>query len=468
MLSSLARSARRFAPACVVSVAAIAAFATPGVANAERFAKCSEGTAINGEGSTLQELAQKEVWAPGYAKFCPGAGAVTYNTKGKTGSGKGMENWYALKEFGPEAQAFVGTDNAPNAEIKTKIQEQQTAEGKGKLLTIPTLQAAVAIIVHLPKGCTVKTELAPGKKWHVLTLNPKQVEEIFVAKKTKFSQLTSGKTNVYEGAECTKAKKESHITRVVREDGSGTTATLKKWLEIVNGKAAKVVEGKTWLESAEEPPANTIWPEEKTDPVVRGNGSGGVVTKAEATEASIGYVNLANARKGAGFAAGGEGKEEFWALLANGQKEEVEAKKVVSYVSPATNAEEAAKGQANCTGIEYVTIDEKTGKAEKGKFPPPSVESTWNLVTAEQKQKKYPLCGFTYDLGLTEYKHFPGATEGEVTAAGDYLEYALSTAAEGGQTLLDKNQDYLGLPENENAKKNVLLIAQNGAKQIDY
>jgi ABC-type phosphate transport system substrate-binding protein len=477
MLSILTR-ARRLAPACVLSAAAVVALAAPGAANAvERFPSCAEGTAINGEGSTLQESAMQKVWAPGYKTFCPGAGAVTYNTKGKTGSGPGMENWYELHEFGPEAQAFVGTDNPPAEAIEKKIEERETPVGSAKVLTIPTLQAAVTLIVHLPEGCTVESEPQPGVHVNRLLLPEKKIEEIFDRKVTKWSKLTNGKKtkvpylNVFAGAECTKAKQESEITRVVRLEGSGTTATFKKWLELVNGKAEKLDCGVTWLEGGEEPPANTCWPEEGKG-FVRGKGSGGIVKEVEGHVGSIGYVNLANARGGAKLIPpeGGEGKNEFWAEIENKETTKVEGLTYKLYADPATNGDEAEKADANCAENEYVTINPATGKPEKGKFPPSSTEKLWNTVTSETKQKHYPLCGFTYDLGLTSYKSVEGfgATKGEATAAGDFLEFVDGTKAGEGQTLIAEKQDYLGLPTTPKKEKNVQLIAQEGAKKVGF
>ncbi len=484
MLSLSTRAARRLVPACVLSVAAVAALGAPGVASAERLAKCTEGSEVNGEGSTLQEAAMKEVWAgtgpKGYntagnknPKACPGGPAVTYNTKGKTGSGKGMENWYALEEYGPKAQAFVGTDNPPNKEIKEKIEAEGTG---GKVLTIPTLQAAVALIVHLPTGCTA--EAAPGTEprptLNRLVLGQKTVESIFTRKITKWSKIKDGKDKLV-GAGCTKAIQESEITRVVREDGSGTTATFKKWLELVNGKgeaaAGKVCDAakETWLECGEEPPANTKWPEEGVK-LVRGNGSGGVIKKVEETPGSIGYVNLANARKSAAMVppAGGEGTGEFWVELENGKTETVEGKKLKIFTDPADNGDVAAKSKANCAATEYVNINPVTGKAEKGKFPPPTTEELWNRVSAEKKETNYSLCGFTYDLALTKYNGFKGTEVSEATTAGDFLEFVLNAEAEGGQKLIEEEKDYEALPTNAVEAKNVLKIAQKGAEKAQF
>lgn len=91
-----------------------------------------------------------------------------------------------------------------------------------------------------------------------------------------------------------------------------------------------------------------------------------------------------------------------------------------------------------------------------------------SLVSAEKKELNYPFCGFTYDLALTKYSGFKGATEGEATTVGDYLEWVLNSAAEGGQTLIGEETDYLGVPNTGLKGKKVLEIAQAGAKKIGF
>jgi ABC-type phosphate transport system substrate-binding protein len=382
-----------------------------------------------------------------------------------------MENWYELNEFGPEAQAFVGTDNPPNEAVKNKIEARGTG---GKVLTIPTLQASIAIIVHLPTGCTAEaTKGGPGATpIKRLVLSQHSVEALFRGVDTKWTQVKDGGDKLVG---CTKAVQETAIKRVVREDGSGTTATFKKSLELINGKgeaeAGKVCNDAktlTWLQCAEEPPANTVWPKEAED--LRGNGSGGVIEKVELTPSSVGYVNLANARagKGHGVLPGGEGQAGFWAPVENGHTEVVggTAKKI--YADPANNGDNATAGKANCEETEYVAIVPKSGKAEKGKFPPSSTEKVWNIVSAEKKETHYSFCGFTYDLALTKYNGFSGATVGEATTAGDFLEFVLNAASEGGQKLIGENHDYEALPTNAEPKKNVQKIAQEGAAKVQF
>jgi ABC-type phosphate transport system substrate-binding protein len=254
--------------------------------------------------------------------------------------------------------------------------------------------------------------------------------------------------------------------------GGPKSPIFKKWLMVVNNKNEPVVNGKTWLESAEEPPANTLWPEEAASPVIRGQGSGGMVAKVEETPGSIGYVNLANARRGNGLVppqggergAAEEGAPSFWVDVEN--KIEVNGKKVGA--DPATNGDVAAKAQSNCMSTDYVTIDSKTGKVERGDSTPDSTLLPWNHVTADTVQTKYPLCGLSYDLALTEYEEFPATTKSEATTAGDFLEYVVNSEAEGGQAAINGNWDFMGLPRNGAPQGDVLKIAQEGASEIGF
>jgi ABC-type phosphate transport system substrate-binding protein len=485
------RGARRLARACALSVAAVAALTGPSAASAERLASCREGTPINGEGSTLQEFPQKKIWgevsAEAYnavtqtnAKACPGGPEIMYNTRQKTGSSEGTENWYELDEFGPETEAFAGTEIPPPFEnpeeqlIREKV-EAQSESGvltNRDLLTIPTLQYAIAIVVHLPTGCTAESGVASSPKR--LVLSDSELEKIFTRKVTKWSQIKEAGDKLV-GSACTKTVQAAQIIRVVREDGSGTTAAFKKWLELVNGKgdtvAGEVCDSakQTWLECAEEPIANDHninWPEEETD-LLRGDGDGGLIEKVEEIPGTIGYALLANARAGKGrfegfqpATGGGEGTEEFWAEVENGKK---------VYSEPSTDGDVEAKAKSNCEYTDYVEIDRKNGKAEKGTGVPESSETSWNLVSAEKQEKNYTLCGFSYDLALADYHEYAahGATEAEATTVGDYVEWVLNDEADGGEALIEKETDYLGLPRKE-GRGDVLRIAQEGAAKIGW
>jgi ABC-type phosphate transport system substrate-binding protein len=421
----------------------------PGVASAGFTAKHCEGASIKGNGATLQKKAQ-EIWN---AEFNNKAleGACALNGKGEpkvaytgTGSGPGLESWGAgagagAGKFGA-GNNYVGTDEPPNLEQKEQIEKEGSG---GKLLTIPVVQAAVAIIVHLPKGCTVNNKVVPGR----LLLSNASLEKIF------HGTLTSW-TSIKDGKEKLKGKKGScnaPIKRVVRKEGSGTTSIFKKYLNIAE-PTEFLVEGSltTWKKLAEAT-SNTIWPEEKADPVIPGKGGGGVVAAVAATESTIGYANLADARASFGAPTG----EMFWAVIENGSIKKGKKGQPI-FADPASNGEVPAKGSANCSETLYTDGVHK--------FPPETTEKLWNEVTTALSEPHYTICGFSYDLSVTKFEGFgkgEAAIDPGSRTASDYLKFEL----EGGQKLLEGN-DYLGLPEN--AAGHILKIAQEGAAKISF
>jgi ABC-type phosphate transport system substrate-binding protein len=439
----------RFASAAAVAAASAVVCIAPNAASAA----CT-GDNIEGQGSSLQELAQNNVWRPHFNAKCVGTEQVT-GYKG-TGSGAGLATWGVGKlehNFG-DSFAFVGTDQPPNPTQKAEI---ELFSGGGKVLSIPTLQAAVSIDINLPTGCE-KAESGKGKKIvGKLALTQKQVERVFAHTLTKWSELEGGGAeNKILPAGCAEGKT---ITRVVREDGSGTTAILKKFLFEINREPVDPETGETWNELAEKN-KNLPWPEEKVD-LVRAKGGKAVAKKVTETAGSIGYANLADARATHLYTpegGAGAGTKVFWALLQNNPKSEKK------FIDPATNGEENAVGNSNCGGEKYVDL---SAEGKKAKFPPESTELPWNEVTAELKAKNYSLCGFTYDLSLTKFSgtesQGAAATATEVETIKNYIGYILGT----GQTDLNNN-DYLGLPNSGSIKKNPLLIAQVGQEKIAF
>jgi len=430
-------SARRLASAVAVSAVSAVAFALPA-------ASASASTSIRGQGSTLQELAQNNVFIPGFnAKEATGL-KDTVEVYSGTGSGAGLEAW---GNNGHPAEyntwEYVGTDQPPNPTQKTAI---ETKAGGATVLSIPTLQAAVAIIIQLPEGCT-SADSSDTKAPHRLVLNNVTLEGIFAHKITKWSQIKEGGDKLLPLG-CEAAHEE--ITRVVREEGSGTTAILKKYLYQINSGAVDGV--KTWNNLAEEN-KNLSWPEEGVN-LVRGKGSGGVVTKVTETDGSIGYVNLANAYS----KFHGEGGTLFWAWVQkNGiattkpSYENPEKPKVVKKV--------AQEGTSNCAGDIYVN-------GVGAKFPPKKTSEAWNEVSSSPKNKKYSLCGFTYDLSLNGFTKIEPAlqpTGEQITEVKNYFAYMLG---EGGAQFATNQQDYEGLPTNSNPEKNVKKIAEEGQAEI--
>lgn len=437
-------SARRLATACAATAASALAIMVPGAASAS--ASCS-GANIKGQGSSLQENAQHDVFIPGFSAFTGCVGTEEITEYHGTGSGPGIASWGVGEtehNFGPN-NAYVGTDQPPNPTQKGEIEKF----AKAKLLSIPTIQAAITIVMHLPTGCT---SAVSGKKHNIkrLALNQKTVEEIFAGTLTKWSEIKDGHDE-FLPAGCAEGKE---LTRVVRKEGSGHTAILKKFLNEVN--PAVLSDGKTWNQLAEEN-KNLGWPDETVSPEnpIRAAKGIGVAEKVATTPGTVGYSGVADSREVPAYKpenGGGEGGAIFWAQLQNKPGAE-------KYSDPATNGEANEKGEANCAGEKYVN-------GVGAKFPPKSTEESWYEVTAALKQKNYPICGFTYDLSLVGFKEAnstEATSEAEITTVKNYFGYMLGT----GQTELLKS-DYLGLPNVGSIKKNVLLIAKAGQAEIKY
>jgi ABC-type phosphate transport system substrate-binding protein len=431
--------ARSLASALAISALSAVAFIAPGTASA---AGCT-GAAIKGNGSSLQANAQKEIWGPAFNLACEGTGKETVEYE-STSSGKGLASWWVghstekFKGFGA-GNAFVGTDQPPNEAQEKEILEKESLGTGAKVLSIPVLQAAVALPIHLPEGCTA----SGGKKGKVkrLVLSDVTLQGIFAHTITTWGSVP--------GIAGTTACKAAPIVRIVRKEGSGTTAIVKKFLFEINKEAVDGSE--SWNELAEKN-ENLNWPDE-TEGLEKAEKGTGIATKVATTPGTIGYANLNEVRQNASFVppAGGESEPTFWAeLQSKGSK----------YEDPSTDGETAAAASAKCANEAYVSLN-KTGK--QGKFPPASTEDVWNEVTASKVQKaSYPLCGFTYDVSLTDFAAFGETSAAEVETLKSYFGYVTST----GQSALT-GHDFLSLPSGKKGG-NVLKIAQEGIAKIAF
>jgi ABC-type phosphate transport system substrate-binding protein len=449
-------SARRLASACILPAAAVAALVAPGAASASLGTQCS-GSPIGGQGSSLQKLAQ-EVWVPGFTtsadKYaCNG----TQGSKGSpklfaynpSGSGAGLKSWGVGKaEHKYEAtNGYVGTDEPPNPTEKEEIEDNQSIEPHltKTLQTVPVIQAAVSIIVHLPTGCTATSTSNKGR----LVLDNTTLEGIYRGTIKTWGALKEG------GDKLTPSTCESDaITPVVRFDGSGTTHIFKKYLGLIYAGTFETEksESKTW-EAISEGPENTTWP--KAAGVIRPAEKGGskLAALVAATPGTIGYVNVAEARANPAFipapvGTGGPKTATFWAPLQdNGVVSEGE-----KYADPANNKDVDALDESNCSKEEYTN-----GEVA---FPPANVEESWFEVTTRTTEPKYTLCGLSYDLALTKYSQYPLTSKEEATTAENFLSFVLDTSSAGGGQFLIKKHDY------EPLVGTVLKEAQSGVRGV--
>ncbi len=415
------------------------------------------------------------------------------------GSGACLHGWGAEStepvKFGE--YGYCGTDEAPNPTQKAEIESHKVKGETKSLLTIPVLQGAVAVIVHLPAGCKAESEVEKGGKKDKLgrlALDDTSVEGIYAGTIKNWKQLlehqvADGNTaNDKLTCKGGVAEEEKRIIPVVRLDHSGTTHIFKAFLEQVNpsekiemeeypeevgGKktgcgAGKGPEEELWSEVAEAC-QNQRWPKEAE--IVRGTVSGnpGVVARVIEDESSVGYADLAVAREKNAFSAkcnvhptecGGEntpGTEtkvgtqstKFWAVV-----QDTATPEVAGYADPASNGDLEKSANSNCTATDY------TNNAGE-KFPPATTRESWSGAKAELVEKKYAICGLTYDLALRQYKYYPGTTKEEATSVENFLLWALNTK-EGGGGSLEKNTDYEKLPGA------IIFKSEGGVKQIGF
>lgn len=455
------------AGALVAAMAAVLAIGGIGASSALAAPTCVEdGTTITGRGSSLQKVAQQNIWAPAYNTACSATpNSVMYES---TGSGPGLSAWgfTALNGISPEF-GFIGTDDAPNlgnivtalaqapanstlteAEIETKIVMHERLAGTNALV-IPVAQTAIAVPIHLPEGCS----FVSGKG-----ITSTDLTEIFGGTYTSWSEVA----NLKGGEAC-----EKHITRVVRAEGSGTTYQFKNYLAsiVADGQGHNPHCGPTWAElrpiepgNAEEKP-NTSWPEGQTEseakgeecgrgtPVTRAAGGGAVVETVNSMEGAVGYASLSDVVNKGGTAA----------PIQNGVIE-----------GEPTYAEPSLAGNvANCEATEY-SVPETAQVAATGQ---PGTNVDWSTVfgadptIAERSETAYPLCTLTYDLAWDNYSGagFPTNPTTVTNTVKDYISEYILTAE--GQTAIN-GTGYSELPVGTGAGTNVLEAARFAAGMI--
>lgn len=460
-----ARTLRRVGVAAAGSALAALSLGAAGASAKGNPNQCSGGN-ITGQGAVVAKPAYLNVFDPAFnTSTNPFACSGTQGTLGKpvvsytaTSSGKGLESWGSaggVGSFGP-TNAFVVTEEAPNAAQKAAIEANETTPGSAvnSVLTIPVAQESIAVDVHLPAGCTATSTQFPGR----LVIGNATLEKIFNGSITNWLSITDGGdafTPSAKGGACDVA-----ITPVVRPDPAGATNVFKHYLGLINGSALPVTGGtnpeETWNELAQGT-QNIKWPTALKSISSAKTGDNAEIAQVVATAGSIGYSSLANARLNTAFQppAGGPNTAIFWAPIQNNGV--VGGAKVKqTFADPSTNNEIATPAKANCAKEKYTN-------GQGTKFPPASAQSDWSTVTTETKQKNYSLCTLVYQLALTKYSAYAASTSGEAQTVSDFLNWILQTKGTGaGQTLINENQDYEQLPAN------VVKISQKGQALITF
>ena len=428
--------------------------------------------------------------------------------------------------------AYCGTDEAPNATQKSEMESFKKGGEVKSIESIPVAQGAVAVIVHLPEGCKASSEIETGgKKVKLgrLVFDNSTIEGVYAGTIRSWKKLLADQTTGSDaiackgGTESTQSEEEKekgeelHIIKyenasgkevalkigvkagpaqeeeeiihaTVRLDHSGTTHIFKSYIEQINtspiemeaypetigGKAtgcgaAKNEELEKWDEVAEAC-QNQRWP--AAAKVVRGTEAGnpGVEKRVNQVQSSIGYGDLGSVRESGYFSKKGVGGEnrkgtetkvgeqntKFWAEV-----QDTATPSTSGYVEPATNGDVEAPARSNCEGTVYTN---EAGKA----FPPVNTRELWNGAKAELTEKKYAICGLTYDLLLRQYAYYPELGVESVgkpiaTAAHDFLLWAVNSNAEGGSNVtFFSTSDYQPLPATLRVK------AEKGIEEVGW
>jgi ABC-type phosphate transport system substrate-binding protein len=364
-------------------------------------------TDIRGEGSSLQRLAQ-EAWGGAFRTQCAERRSVSYAA---TGSGAGLAAWHADGHAGSVSESgdhFIGTDDAPTSVEVENIRAHANSAG---VAVIPVAQAAVAVIHGSVANCTIAS------------IDNRALEEVWAHRVTNWERVTPRPT----GTGCNKT-----ITRVVRQDKSGTTFQFKHYLWLVNEtrriRLAAEAE-RTWLE-LQSATDNVNWPDRETVSIPASSGGGALVTRVRETEGSIGYANLGDALGVANVTI---------VKVQNGR----EAGGEPTYAEP----KEAGAG-ANCANASY-RENLGRGNVVGEERTPITLALIWTDVYGSNPNIRgttYSICTLTWDVAVLNY-----ATAGYTSTIGTmvkhYLEYLLEPTggAERGQERA-KERNYGALP----------------------
>jgi ABC-type phosphate transport system substrate-binding protein len=435
---------------------------------------------IVGAGSSLQKIAQQEVWiekgaesfgSPGERwkkpEFCIADPPIVYNS---TSSGKGLALWGSVNKTLNEEElenskkvkeklvpSYVGTDVGPEGTETTgqignmDIAGENAAKELNGIVTVPVAQSAITVMVSTPLGCTVMAETGEHPR-----ISNQALEEEWFARGVKMSELIEG-VKFTGGTKC-----EVPPTLYARGAPSGTTCGFKNlFAHLKSGEPNE----KTWKEKTEtvekclkngEWPAGTGQTETFEGKSIEKGSQ--LVEAVWGTPGSVGYADLADARvkfaAGTGITEQTKGTEHYSSFVVEVGNTAFGKKKA------GTPPEEKTSGGSNCKKAGYAPAPSKL-----------AVNQTWSNVRQTSQvaggTENYPICTLTYDLAWHRYtfvssgKH--GGGEEAMNSVYSYLHYIVNLAAEnGGQGTPLTAKHYGLLPE---APENIQNLAKKGLEK---
>lgn len=470
-----------------------------------QYSRCADGSSafpgngIAGVGASTQSIAQNSPagtraagpyagWAYSFANYensvCQSPNFDAEPEYGPLGSGVGLAAMcvdganFAINPTTGKPYDFAATDIPPTtAQITSMNNCEGAAGGPLELHTIPLAQAAIAVIVHLPDGCTINAaDNAPaGNRFAILNQN---LEQAFAG-----DDSVTWSTLLPNSPSCS-----GSITRVVPyDDVSGVTFALADYLTQISpmggwygfldspyqpanwaalpgdtkSGATKLVFGGTT--SPDGNPNVCVTPPptgESTQLEQDCNGDGNVAGTVLDTPGSIGFVDLATAdtADGGAFDYPAKGTSStFWIPVQNNGA----GTKGATYEDPqAPSSGSNFTDAANCTGTDYST---PAGASD------PTLVSWADVIGSNPDESailgSYPICTLTYELAWNDSSLAYGdtaANDARASAVKGYIEYMLSNDyPDDGQNVLE-SLGYEALPTN------VLTVARNGAAAITW
>jgi hypothetical protein len=516
---------------CAAALMAVAAVAAPSPAHAAFTVAHCQGAPVEGQGSSAQNEAQNEFWSTTVwhgteeADGCTGsAPTVTY-----TGSGSGC----GIASIGGEAssvdcQGFTEAESKAAAEAKVAFRATTQFAGSDAPLTatqqlnadasggtkpglihqIPVTAFAVAIIVHFPDGCQLKspgtgpaangvgsenedtstggpndppggqTGDAAAKETLRVHITDEELEKIWDGTPQTWGNIVPqeqfGNALEVERIACAAVP----VTRIVRFDGSGTTFNFKSFLSLLPGAPTGL-----WTEA---PVAGDkqIWPEtfnaEKKVPspvnsstkicesanhiCTAAASKGGPLTEAVAANSgSIGYADLATSRKHGFYMEKEKNDHTYWIPVQTVSPEE--GNKVgTTYVEPTEKAESNTSSSpegADCTDADYRGYPTEGADPTLGDWEKSIATGATATAIKNDPTHSYPVCGLTYDFAWDDYATTYENTQAEQEKARTVKDYLQSIESTKGQFQVS-GHDYGTLP------LNIIKIAQIGVAAIDW
>lgn len=474
------------------------ALATQDAQAAFTLRRCEGAAGVGGRGASFQATLHTR-FKTFYERSigCPGATGPVYTSTG-SGDGKAALGAGGRLRDGSEpgrgvrlaTVSFGAADEAPTpTELATMNAGPTAATGDdGRLRTIPVATGASVFILHAPEGCDLsdvanRTDGATGSIGDTgdrassftqrIRLTGERVEAVFGgdADAATWGQIAPGirgdPTGISGGDQTHAAEGNCAnvpVRRIVRSDRSGTTYGWKTYLHTVNNRRGWT---STWATDNREWPAAggsgraTILAAatgaacNNADKICSAEGGSSVANAVAATDGSIGYVDLATARRAFSTTVGTSDTSRdytFWAPL-----EVIDGPDRGKYAEPtfhpAAHFNDSVDRGASCDTAAVVDAP-TTGPGGDLTF------GDWSKAYAAGGNA-YPACVLTYVMAWDDNAAVYGASaaeEGKARTVKDYLELIVSN---GGQNLL-LGADYSPLPAS------IVTAAQNGVAAIDW